>query len=104
MWRDLASRVTKLALQSVMGAEISDQGKREQKNQARSRSHSYERNIDDAMQLLAAAAVFAFGKMQFVVAPHFRGNAGNVIAPSREDLPYDGVHTLTHKTLEPKRL
>ena len=39
------------------------------------------------------------GEMQFVVPAHLRSQAGNIVAPSRKDFPYDRFHTLTHKRL-----
>src|ERR1700690_2493326 len=51
------------------------------------------------MEILAAAAALAFGEVLLVVLTHFRSQAGDVIAPSRKDLPYDGFHALAHKKL-----
>ena len=48
------------------------------------------------MQTLAAAAVLAGCKVLLVVATHLWRQAGNVIAPARQDLAYDGINTLTH--------
>jgi len=53
------------------------------------------------MQFLAAAAALAIGEMQLVVPAHLRSQAGNIVAPSRKDFPYDRFNALAHKRLQP---
>src|ERR1051326_7334755 len=48
------------------------------------------------MQALPAAAVFASDEMLFVIPAHLRRQAGNIVAPPRQDFAYDGINTLTH--------
>ena len=59
------------------------------------RNQSY---INRAMDALPPSAPFAFRKMAFVVAAHLRRQAGNVIPPARQNLPYNRINALlTHK-------
>src|SRR5271168_4234858 len=47
---------------------------------------------------LPPAAAFAAGEVAFIVATHFRRQAGNIIAPARQDLAHDWIDALlTHK-------
>src|SRR5581483_4715519 len=49
------------------------------------------------MQTLPRAAVLARSKMLLVVAAHLRSNAGNVVSPTRQNLPHQGIDALlTH--------
>src|ERR1035438_5344976 len=82
--------------------KVSDRSKRQQENTSRGRCQYNQRDIDNAVQLLAAAAVLAGREMQLVVASHFRSEARDVIPPSRKDLPYDGFNAVCHTSLSPR--
>jgi hypothetical protein len=60
----------------------------EQEGQNGERTHADEKDVDGAGDALAAAAVAALGEMLFVVSPHGRGQAGDIVTPSREDVSY----------------
>ncbi len=84
--------------------KITDHGKGQQKHRRGCRSQHNQRNVNDTVQFLAAAAVLAIGKMQLVVPTHLRSQAGNIVAPSRKDFPHDRFKALTHKRLQPNGL
>ncbi len=52
------------------------------------------------MQALVRMAAWAGGKMLLVVAAHFGRQAGNVIAPASQNLPYYGINALAHRPLQ----
>src|SRR5450755_1829215 len=88
--------------ESMAQSKVTDHGESQQKRRGRRRSQSDQRNVDDAMQFLAAAAVLAGGEMQLVVSAHLGSQAGNIVAPSSKDLPHDRFDALTHKLLLPR--
>ncbi len=51
-------------------AKVPDYAKRKQENPSGDRGQGDQSNVNDAMNLLAAAAVFTFRKMAFVVSAH----------------------------------
>src|SRR5579864_6289719 len=51
------------------------------------------------MQTLPVAAVHTGGEVFFVVATHLGREAGNIIAPARQDLAHDRINALTHMQL-----
>src|ERR1700719_4556562 len=78
-------------------AEVPDHAKSQQENPRRNRGQRDQSHIDNAMNLLAPAAMFTSRKMVFVVAAHLRRQAGNVIPPARQNLAYDWINALlTH--------
>src|SRR5271163_3224138 len=79
--------------------KIPDRGKRQQEYCPRRRCQRDQRNIDDAVDLLAGPAMIATGKMQFVIPAHLRSQTRDIVAPSRKDFPYDRFDTVTHKRL-----
>src|ERR1700681_4072763 len=85
----------------MMRLKIFDGGECQKKDCCGGGGQSDQRDIDDAMDFLAATAVLAIGEMQFVVAAHFRRQAGNIVTPSRKDFPHDRFHTGTHNMLKP---
>src|ERR1700686_2530699 len=83
--------------QRVPWAEVPDHAKRQQENPRGNRGQCDQPYIDNAMNLLAAAAMFTSRKMVFVVTAHLRRQARNVIAPARQNLAYDWINALlTH--------
>ena len=63
----------------------------------RNRGQRNQPNIDDAMNLLAAAAAFTGREVVFVVAAHLRRQAGYIIPPARQNLTHDRINALlTH--------
>jgi len=83
----------------VRRTEVMDDGKGEDKDDGRDRGQSDESYINDAVKLLPRVALIALGEMSFVVAAHLRREAGDVIAPSREDVADEWINTLTHINL-----
>src|SRR6266446_1191495 len=81
--------------------KMPDHGKGQQKHRRRRRSQRNQRNINDAVQFLPVAAALAIGEMELVVPAHLRSQAGNIVAPSRKDFPYDRFNALAHKRLQP---
>src|SRR5437763_6806049 len=77
--------------------------KGEQKYSGGNRGQHNQSHIDCAMYMLARTAVFALGKVRFVVAAHFGSDAGNVISPARKNFSYDRVIALIHSVLPPFR-
>src|SRR5579864_9568606 len=78
-------------------SKMPDHAKSQQKDARRDRGQNDQSHIDNAVDLLAAAATFTAGKMILVVATHLRRQAGNVVTPARQNLAYDGINTLlTH--------
>jgi hypothetical protein len=53
------------------------------------------------MHTLMRTAVFALGKVRFIVAAHLRRDAGDVIPPSRQNLSNDRVNAFTHNVPPP---
>src|SRR5579871_1165840 len=87
--------------------KVMDDCKGEKKNSCGNRRESDQSDVDQAVDFLPAAAVFAVRKVFFVVAAHFWRKAGNVIPPARQNLSYDWINTLlTHvgdtKSANPK--
>jgi hypothetical protein len=87
--------------ESMARAEVPDDAKGQEEDSRRHRSQHDQRNIDDAMKLLAATAMLAIRKVGFVVAAHLRGQARDVVAPSGKNFPYDEFNTLAHRMLQP---
>src|SRR5579863_8874272 len=71
------------ATPSQIKAESADYAKSEEKDSSGNRSQGNQTYVNDAMNLLAAAAMFAFREVAFVVTAHLWRQAGNVIAPAR---------------------
>jgi len=83
--------------EGVPGAKVANDSKSQQKNSGRNGGQRDQPYIDDAVHLLAAAAVLAAGKMVFVVAAHFWRQAGDVIPPARQNFSHDWIDAqLTH--------
>src|SRR5438445_13022739 len=75
-------------------SQMPDDAESEQKDAGGKGCQRDEAYIDHAMNLLAAAAVFTRGEMAFVVAAHFRRQAGNIVAPARQNLANDWINAL----------
>ena len=60
--------------------KVADDTEGQQEQCGRNRGQHNQRNVNDAMELLTAAAVLAVGKMPFVVAAHFRSRQISHIA------------------------
>ncbi len=88
-----------LKQKSMRRAEVMDDGEGEDEDDCRDRGQGDEGDVDGAMKLLPGPAVIAFGEVGLVVAAHFRREAGNVIAPSREDVSDEWIDTFTHMNL-----
>src|ERR1700752_3147809 len=86
-----------------MGLEIPDCGKSDQEGRSRCGRQRDQRDIDDAMQLLAAVAALTLGEMLFIVPAHLGRNSGDIVSPARKDLPYDRFDTFTHMDLKMNR-
>src|SRR5467141_2309605 len=85
--------------------EVPDDSERQQKDGRRERSQHNQRYVNDPVDFLAAAAVFAAREVIFVVLAHLGRQAGDVIAPAGQNLAYEGVDTLAHtKWLQPDGL
>src|SRR6185437_2191395 len=83
----------------MLGGIMPDRPERYQKNQSGNAGDNHQPDVDCAMKYLAAMTVGALGQMLFVVAPHFRRKAGNVITPSSEYVPdYFIAANTTHRT------
>ena len=83
--------------ESVPRTKMANHAEGKQKNSRGNRRQSDETYINDAMDLLAFATVFAGGEVAFVVPAHLRRKAGYVIPPARQNLPYDWIDAmLTH--------
>jgi len=77
--------------------EVADDSEGKKKNGGGNRSQSDQSNVDDAVDLLARTAAVAGGEVAFVVFAHLRRQAGDVVTPARQNLPYNGINTLlTH--------
>ncbi len=85
--------------ESVRWAEVVDHGKGEDEDDGETRSQRNESDVDGAMKLLPRAAVGACGEVRLIVATHLRREAGDVIAPSREDIADEWIDALTHINL-----
>src|SRR5579864_3551159 len=87
-----------LQQQRVSGPKISDDSECQQENSRRNRCQHDQPNVNDAVNLLPAAAVFAGCKMILIVAAHFRCQAGNIVPPARQNLTNDWINALlTHE-------
>jgi hypothetical protein len=82
--------------------KIADRSEGQQEDGSRGRCQHNQRNINQTVQLLTAAAVLAGGEVQLVVFAHFRRQAGDIIPPSRKNFPYDGFDTHTHTRSLPR--
>src|ERR1700686_405640 len=78
----------------VPRTEVPDHPKSQQKNSRGNRGQRDQAHIDNAMNLLAATAMFTSRKMVFVVAAHLRRQARNIIAPARQNLANDWINAL----------
>jgi 5-enolpyruvylshikimate-3-phosphate synthase len=84
--------------EGVPRTEVADHAKGQQKDSAGNRSQRDQAYVNDAIHALAAAAAFAGGEVAFVVAAHLRRQAGNVVAPARQNLAHDWIDALlTHR-------
>ena len=87
-----------LQQQRVSRPKISNDSERQQEDSRRNRSQHDEPNVDDAVNLLPAAAMFAGCKVILVVAAHLRCQAGNIVSPARQNLAHDWINALlTHE-------
>src|SRR5580765_1578756 len=78
-------------------SQVPDHSERQQKHSRRHRCQRDQSYINDAMNLLSAAAVFTLSKVLLVVAAHLRRKAGDVVPPARQNLTYDWINALlTH--------
>src|SRR5690348_3889604 len=66
----------------------------EKKCKSRNGGNDNQDNVDGPMQALAAAAMSTEAEVIFVVAAHLRSDPRDVIAPSRENIANNLVHTL----------
>jgi hypothetical protein len=89
--------------ESMARAKMANHAKSKQKNPGRNRSQRNQRNVDGAMQVLTRAATSASHEVVLVVATHFKRNAGNIVAPARQDLADNGINAFTHSPLQPDR-
>src|ERR1039458_9541763 len=80
--------------------KIADRREDRQKHGSRGGREDNQRNVNQAVQLLTAAAVLAGGEMQLIVSAHLRRQAGDVIPPSRKNFPYDGFDRSEEHTSE----
>src|SRR5712691_2406055 len=87
--------------EGVPRTEVADHSKGEKKDKARNRSQSDQAYVDDAVNALPPAAVFALHEVAFVVTTHLHRQPGNVVSPARQNLAYNRIHALlTHKGLQ----
>lgn len=88
---------------SMPGSEVADHAEGQKEDATGNGSKSDEPNVNDAMDLLPAAAALAGGEVAFIVATHFRRQAGNVVSPARQDFSNNWIDALlTHKILRTK--
>src|SRR5437588_9440571 len=81
----------------MAGAEVPDNAKGKEKYSGGNRGQRYQRDVNDAVNLLAAAAMLAVLEVAFIVAAHLHRQARDVIAPSRQNFAYDWIDAqLTH--------
>src|SRR5579864_771193 len=86
-----------LQQERVPRAKVMNHCEGQEKHSRGNGSQGNQPHVDHAMNLLAAAAVFAARKMAFVVAAHLRRQAGYVVSPARQNFTYDWINTLlTH--------
>ena len=85
-----------LQQEGMAGMEVADDAIRQQENHHGSRGQRHQPNIDAAMQPLPRVAEGALGQMGLVVAAHFRGKTGDVVAPPGQDLADDWVSAFCH--------
>jgi len=90
---------TELEQKRVRRTEVVDDGKGEDEDNCRYRGQGDEGDVDGAMKFLPGTAMIAFGEVGLVIAAHLRREAGNVIAPSREDVSDERIDTFTHINL-----
>src|SRR4029077_6845378 len=72
-------------------AQVPDYAKRQQEDSRGNGGQRDHPTMDNAMNLLAAAAVFTAGEVAFIVATHLRRQAGNIIPPARQNLANDWI-------------
>src|SRR5579862_4138903 len=82
------------------GPEVADYAEGQQEDAAGNGSESDQPNVNDAVDLLPAAATFAGCEVAFVITAHLWRQAGNVVSPARQNFSHNRVNTLlTHKIL-----
>src|SRR5207245_10635701 len=83
---------------SMLWPEMANHTKGQQEYSRRNRSQRDQGNINGAMQPLFTAAALAAGEVLVVVAAHLRRKAGNVVAPAGQNVAYDRIDALTHRS------
>ena len=69
----------------------------QQQGAHRNRGQRNQSHINDAVNLLSAAAALTGREVALVVSAHLQRQAGNVITPAPQNLAYDRINTLlTH--------
>ena len=76
--------------------EVTDHTECQEEYTRGNRSQHDQRDIDDAVHFLTAAAVLTSRKVVFVVLAHFRRETGNVVPPAGQNLAHDRVDALAH--------
>jgi hypothetical protein len=83
--------------EGVPWTKMADHAKGQQEYATGNRSQRNQAYVDDAVHALPAAAVLTSGEVAFVVAAHLWRQAGDIIAPARQDLAHDRIDALlTH--------
>ena len=80
--------------QRVARPKVPDHAKCQQKHRRRNRGQHDQGDVNNTVDFLPAAAVFAGGKVVLVVLAHLGRDAGNIIPPAGQNLAYEGVDTL----------
>jgi hypothetical protein len=66
--------------------DVMNDSQREHKSGGGDSGHADQDNVNGPMQVLTAATVRALFEMFFVVATHGRGDTGDVVAPTGQDV------------------